>query len=110
MTPLTRRDFAAALALMAASGRATADPVPAQAATKVKEVIGHRGSCKDRPENTVASVVRAAEAGADAAPANERAKGLAAVWRCHAARAHKGSPMCRAVESRRGLPEERILI
>src|SRR5947209_6955974 len=50
----------------------SADPDPAEAATKVKEVIGHRGSCKDRPENTVAGVRRAAEAGADAAEMDVR--------------------------------------
>jgi glycerophosphoryl diester phosphodiesterase len=72
MTPLTRRDFAAALALMAANGRAASDPPPSQAAARVREVIGHRGSLKDRPENTVASVLRAAEAGADAAEVDIR--------------------------------------
>jgi glycerophosphoryl diester phosphodiesterase len=48
------------------------DPEPAKAAAKVKEVIGHRGSCRDRPENTVAGVRRAAEAGADAAEVDVR--------------------------------------
>jgi glycerophosphoryl diester phosphodiesterase len=38
---------------------------PAQAAKKVKELIGHRGSCADRPENTLASYRRAIEAMAD---------------------------------------------
>lgn len=37
----------------------------AQAAKKVKEIIGHRGSCADRPENTLASYRRAIEAGAN---------------------------------------------
>jgi len=36
----------------------------ARAATKVKQIIGHRGSCADRPENTLASYRRAIEAGA----------------------------------------------
>jgi glycerophosphoryl diester phosphodiesterase len=36
----------------------------AQAAKKVKQIIGHRGSCADRPENTLASYRRAIEAGA----------------------------------------------
>lgn len=36
----------------------------AQAAAKVKHIIGHRGSCADRPENTLASYRRAIEAGA----------------------------------------------
>lgn len=39
-------------------------PTAAQAARKVREVIGHRGSCLDRPENTLASYRRAIEAGA----------------------------------------------
>lgn len=36
----------------------------ARAATKVKQIIGHRGSMADRPENTLASYRRAIEAGA----------------------------------------------
>jgi glycerophosphoryl diester phosphodiesterase len=39
-------------------------PDAAKAATGVKEVIGHMGSCADRPGNTLASLRRAAEAGA----------------------------------------------
>jgi glycerophosphoryl diester phosphodiesterase len=46
----------------------TADePVPPKASTaagKVKEVIGHQGSCADRPGNTLIGVRRAIEAGA----------------------------------------------
>jgi glycerophosphoryl diester phosphodiesterase len=38
---------------------------PAQAAKKVKEIIGHRGSCTDRPENTLSSYRRAIEVMAD---------------------------------------------
>jgi glycerophosphoryl diester phosphodiesterase len=37
----------------------------AQAAKKVTEIIGHRGSCANRPENTLASYRRAIEAGAN---------------------------------------------
>src|SRR5580765_1223117 len=36
----------------------------AQAAKKVKHIIGHRGSCADCPENTLASYRRAIAAGA----------------------------------------------
>lgn len=38
----------------------------AKAASGVKQIIGHRGSCADRPENTIASYHRAIEAGATA--------------------------------------------
>ncbi len=43
-----------------------ATPVHAQAeaARKVKHTVGHRGSCADRPENTLASYRRAIESGA----------------------------------------------
>jgi glycerophosphoryl diester phosphodiesterase len=44
----------------------------AQAARKVKEVVGHRGSCADRPENTLASYRRAIEAGANIAETDVR--------------------------------------
>jgi glycerophosphoryl diester phosphodiesterase len=44
----------------------------AKAAARVKEVIGHMGSCADRPGNTLAGVRRAAEAGADAAEVDVR--------------------------------------
>jgi glycerophosphoryl diester phosphodiesterase len=44
--------------------RAQAQPALANAAKKVKQIIGHRGSCADRPENTLASYRRAIEAGA----------------------------------------------
>jgi glycerophosphoryl diester phosphodiesterase len=40
------------------------DPHLTNAAKKVKQIIGHRGSCADRPENTLASYRRAIEAGA----------------------------------------------
>jgi len=39
-------------------------PPIAQAALKVKHIVGHRGSSADRPENTLASYRRAMEAGA----------------------------------------------
>jgi len=47
-------------------------PKPADAAKKVKEIIGHRGSCKDRPENTLASYRRAIEVGAHVAEIDVR--------------------------------------
>ena len=40
-------------------------PEAAAAARKVKQVIGHQGSCGDRPSNTLASYRRAIEAGAN---------------------------------------------
>src|SRR5271165_5264869 len=49
-----------------------AQPQPAQAAKKVREIIGHRGSCADRPENTLASYRRAIEAGATVAECDVR--------------------------------------
>jgi glycerophosphoryl diester phosphodiesterase len=42
------------------------------AAARVKEVIGHMGSCADRPGNTLAGVRRAIEAGAHAAEVDVR--------------------------------------
>ena len=51
----------------------TADPPQsAAAARKVVEVIGHRGSCADRPDNTLAGVRRAIEAGVTAAEIDVR--------------------------------------
>ncbi|MFM8271020.1 MAG: glycerophosphodiester phosphodiesterase [Gemmata sp.] len=44
----------------------------APAAAGVREVIGHMGSCADRPGNTLASIRRAAESGAHAAEADVR--------------------------------------
>jgi len=51
-----------------------ADPKPtlADAAKNVREIIGHRGSCADRPENTLASYRRAIEAGATVAECDVR--------------------------------------
>lgn len=51
----------------------TADPPnAAKAAAKVKEIIGHMGSCADRPPNTLAGVRRAIEAGAHVAEIDAR--------------------------------------
>ena len=47
-------------------------PDVAKAAARVKEVIGHMGSCADRPGNTVVGVMRAAEARANAAEVDVR--------------------------------------
>lgn len=51
-----------------------ADPVlqPQAAAAKVKEVIGHKCSCADAPENTLAGLRRAIEAGAHVAEVDVR--------------------------------------
>jgi glycerophosphoryl diester phosphodiesterase len=66
---------AAVLLLSQALVTAADPPVPpdsAMAAARVKEVIGHMGSCADRPDNTLAGVRRAAAAGADAAEVDVR--------------------------------------
>lgn len=47
-------------------------PSAAKAAAKVKEVIGHMGSCADRPGNTLAGIRRAIEAGAHVAEVDVR--------------------------------------
>lgn len=47
-------------------------PDAAKAAARVKEVIGHMGSCADRPGNTVVGVLRAAEGGAHVAEVDVR--------------------------------------
>lgn len=52
-----------------------ADPPPpavARAAAGVREVIGHQGSCADRPGNTLAGLRRAIEAGAHASEVDVR--------------------------------------
>jgi glycerophosphoryl diester phosphodiesterase len=49
-----------------------APPDAAKAAARVKEVIGHMGSCADRPGNTLAGVRRAIEAGAHASEVDVR--------------------------------------
>ena len=51
---------------------ATAQQRDAKAAAKVKEVIGHMGSCADRPPNTLAGIRRAIEAGAHVAEIDAR--------------------------------------
>src|SRR4051812_14225441 len=61
-----------ALLVLAGGSAAGAADDPARAAAKVKEAIGHRGSGKDRPENTVARRRRAAEAGTHAAEVDVR--------------------------------------
>ncbi|MFO0826343.1 MAG: glycerophosphodiester phosphodiesterase family protein [Gemmataceae bacterium] len=50
----------------------TITPEAAKAAVKVKEIIGHKCSCADAPENTLAAVRRAIEAGADAGEVDVR--------------------------------------
>jgi glycerophosphoryl diester phosphodiesterase len=45
---------------------------PAAAAARIREVIGHMGSCADRPGNTLASIRRAIEAGAHVAEVDVR--------------------------------------
>jgi glycerophosphoryl diester phosphodiesterase len=63
------------LPLVAALAAPAAEPPaadPATAAAKVKEVIGHMGSCADRPGNTLAGIRRAAEAGAHVAEVDVR--------------------------------------
>jgi glycerophosphoryl diester phosphodiesterase len=57
---------------MSAPAEPPVSPDVAKAAWKVKEVIGHMGSCADRPGNTLAGVRRAAEAGAHAAEVDVR--------------------------------------
>src|SRR3954468_22894654 len=69
-------DHLAAALLLAAASTAPAVPLapadPARAAARVREVIGHMGSCADRPGNTLAGVRRAIEAGAHAAEVDVR--------------------------------------
>jgi N-acetylneuraminate epimerase len=63
------------LTLAVASPAADRPPTPAATATAaagVKEVIGHMGSCGDRPGNTLASIRRAIESGAHAAEVDVR--------------------------------------
>ena len=62
--------------LIAIGGHQTAQtpapPEAAKAAANVKEVIGHMGSCADRPPNTLAGIRRAIEAGAHVAEVDAR--------------------------------------
>jgi glycerophosphoryl diester phosphodiesterase len=70
---LTRLSLALLLPLTAAT--AAEPPIPPEAATaaaKVREVIGHKGSWADRPENTLAGIRRAIEARAHAAEVDVR--------------------------------------
>lgn len=60
------------LVAVAPAAEAPLTPDAAKAAASVKEVIGHMGSCADRPPNTLAGVRRAAEAGAHAAEVDVR--------------------------------------
>jgi glycerophosphoryl diester phosphodiesterase len=67
--------LAAILFLFPALVPAADPPIPSaagRAAAGVKEVIGHMGSCADRPANTVIGVLRAVEGGADAAEVDVR--------------------------------------
>ncbi len=63
---LITRLFTTAFLLLIATGAATSadDAKLAAAAKKVRHTIAHRGSCADRPENTLASYRRAIESGA----------------------------------------------
>jgi glycerophosphoryl diester phosphodiesterase len=70
---LPRLSFA--LLLVPALAPAADPPAPpdgATAAGKVREVIGHMGSCADRPGNTLVGVRRAIEAGAHVAEVDVR--------------------------------------
>jgi len=62
----------AALSTLASAADPVVSPEVAKAAARVKEVIGHKGSCADSPENTVAGIRRAIEAGANAAEVDVR--------------------------------------
>ncbi|MCE9534395.1 MAG: glycerophosphodiester phosphodiesterase family protein [Planctomycetes bacterium] len=61
-----------AILLLPSISFAADPPNAATSAAKIKEVIGHRGSCADRPENTLASYRRAIEVGAHAAELDAR--------------------------------------
>jgi len=65
--------WTASLLLFLPSPSVAADsPDAATAAARVKEVIGHMGSCADRPGNTLIGIRRAIEAGAHAAEVDAR--------------------------------------
>jgi glycerophosphoryl diester phosphodiesterase/N-acetylneuraminic acid mutarotase len=68
------RAFAALACLLTAATSPAAEGTasPAVAAAGVTEVIGHMGSCADRPGNTLASIRRAIEAGAHVAEVDVR--------------------------------------
>ncbi len=64
-----------AIVLVSVSNFAADAPAPpdaARASATVKEVIGHMGSCADRPPNTLAGIRRAIEAGAHVAEVDVR--------------------------------------
>lgn len=64
-----------ALFLFSTLALAADPPAPssaAKAAARVKEVIGHKGSCADRPGNSLAGVLRAIEVGAHVAEVDVR--------------------------------------
>jgi glycerophosphoryl diester phosphodiesterase len=60
------------LAAASTSAEAPVAPTASKAAARVKEVIGHMGSCADRPGNTLASIRRAIESGAHVAEVDVR--------------------------------------
>jgi glycerophosphoryl diester phosphodiesterase len=65
--------MAATLVLLSVAAAGTDRPnALAHAVKKVREIIGHRGSMADRPENTLASYRRAIEAGASVAECDVR--------------------------------------
>lgn len=64
--------FRSAFVIMLISAIPASAADPARAASRVKEVIGHRGSAADRPENTLAGIRRAIEAKAHVAEVDVR--------------------------------------
>lgn len=60
------------LLLTSVAPPAAEPPAPAKAAAGVKEIIGHMGTCGDRPGNTLASIRRAIEAKAQVAEVDVR--------------------------------------
>lgn len=69
---MTFRALVVLLFVSSASSAADAPVSSTTAAAGVTEVIGHMGSCADRPGNTLASVRRAIEAGAHAVEVDVR--------------------------------------
>src|SRR5271156_4587031 len=69
------------------------EPKPdlARAARNVREIIGHRGSCADRPENTLASYRRAIEVGATVAECDVRTTKDGVLVSSHDADIHRTS-------------------
>jgi glycerophosphoryl diester phosphodiesterase len=62
--------FAVLAAALTVAGQDPPDLRPA--ANNVKQIVGHRGSAADRPENTLASYLRAIDAGASAVECDAR--------------------------------------